>query len=568
MSVLRRASEPALLVLALAAALAPAAAAARRPAAATASLAVMQSFGGLSQDDGGGYAPPDVQVAAGPGFVVEMVNLAAEIWSTTGGAPVSVSVEQLGTLFRSGPDALTDPRVLYDTASGRWFASVSDIDAGAVLLAVSSSGDPTGSWNVSSFGAGGGCADQPRLGTADGVVVLAGDLFTSCKSGSFHVVGSQLWIVNKAQLVAGAGSPAFTTYGPTATLHTMTPVQSLSPTATAYVVSVDSPSSTVVHLFSVTGIPPAPVTVREVATPAIAPLRPPPNAVEPGFGGFALTGLDTNDDRILDAAWEQGRLWFSADTACTPAGDTKRRACGRVAELSTADGTLTWQADVGFAGAYVFFPAIRPDSAGNLVVVYGESSAAINPEVAATARAPDGSFTAPAVVGLSAAPGSAQRNGGRWGDYFGAARDPSQPGVVWIAGETGGAAARGGGDWTTVVASAAVTADSTTPATVAPPPPVLRAEAGSGVAGKPLRLSFVALADGSGIRRQVTVRAGAKVVFRRTTKPAPLHARRVYSVTWRPPRKLGGRFRFCVRSIGHDGTQSAQTCAALRLSSS
>jgi hypothetical protein len=35
---------------------------------------------GLSQDQAGGYAPPDVQVAAGPGFVVETVNVAAEIW--------------------------------------------------------------------------------------------------------------------------------------------------------------------------------------------------------------------------------------------------------------------------------------------------------------------------------------------------------------------------------------------------------------------------------------------------------------------------------------------------------
>jgi len=537
------------------------AAAARRPAAVSA-VTVTQSFPGLDQSDGGGFAPPDVQVAAGPGFVVEMVNLAMRVWRTPGSPAAEVSTEALATLFQTGADGLTDPRVLYDPASGRWLASISDIDAGEVLLAVSGGGDPTGSWRIYPFDAGGDCADQPRLGTADGVIVLAADLFTSCDRRGTRLVGGELWTVSKADVLAGETAPAFSTFGPTRTFSSLTPVQSLSATSTEYVVSVDSPTSIVVHLLAVTGVPPAAVSVRQVAAPRITPLQDPPTAVEPTASGESFADLDTNDDRVLDAVWEQGRLWFSANTACTPTGDTQRRSCGRIAELATPDGTVTWQKDLGLPGGYVFFPTLRPDGAGSVLAVYGESSRSLAPAVAVVARTADGAFTKPALVGETASPGGSSQNGGRWGDYFGAARDPSNPSVVWVAGETG-APAPGSQDWTTVVGSAVATAGSTPPAST--PPPRLQARPGSGVAGKPVRLSYVALDDGSGVRRQVTVRSTGRVVFRRTTVPGPVYARRVYGTSWTPPRRLRGSLPFCVRSIAADGTQSAPSCASVRI---
>jgi len=43
---------------------------------------VTQTLVGLGDIEAGGFEPPDVQVAAGPGFVVEMVNLAERTWRT------------------------------------------------------------------------------------------------------------------------------------------------------------------------------------------------------------------------------------------------------------------------------------------------------------------------------------------------------------------------------------------------------------------------------------------------------------------------------------------------------
>ena len=201
-----------------------------------------------------------MQVAAGPGFVVEMVNLAARVWRTAPGVPSQeAQTIALGTFFRAGAtDRLTDPRVLYDAPSGRWFASISNLDTSSVMLAVSRGADPTGVWSTYSFGAS-GCADQPRLGLSDSAVVIAADIFSSCDSNFAPLLGGELWVLNKQQLLDGAPSIASQVYGPDRSLDGLAPVQSLSPTGTEYAVSVENPSSRVVHLYTIDGVPPGAV---------------------------------------------------------------------------------------------------------------------------------------------------------------------------------------------------------------------------------------------------------------------------------------------------------------------
>ena len=170
-------------------------------------------------------------MAAGPGFVVEMVNLEGRVWRTGGAKPQQVSTFTLASFFNAGHDTLTDPRILFDAASGRWFASLSDEDTNNVFVAVSSSADPTAGWSVNSFAAG-GCADQPRLGVADGVVVVGADIFRSCDERFSPVLGSELWVISKADLLSGAATIARTDYGPDKSYSSFAPVQSLSSTST------------------------------------------------------------------------------------------------------------------------------------------------------------------------------------------------------------------------------------------------------------------------------------------------------------------------------------------------
>lgn len=516
------------------------------------------SFAGLDEGEAGQFEPPDMGVAAGPGFVVQMVNAAERVWRTSStGAPQVALTQPLSALYHSGGDQLTDPRLEYDAPSGRWLASVSDIDSGSVLLAVSQTSDPTGAWSTYSFRSQ-GCADQPRLGVADGIVVLGADVFTNCDNASAASLGAELWIVNKQQLLAGAANPSFTTYGPDPNFSTLSPAQSLSSTSTEFVVSVDNPTSGVVHLLTVDGIPPAAVSVKTAADIAISPLQQPPDAQQPPGSSTSTPPVATNDDRILDSVWENGKLWFSANSGCTPSGDSSIRTCGRVAELSTTAKTLTWNTDIGDAGAHVFFPAIRPDAVGNLVVVYGESSSTVSPELVTTVRAPDGTFTTPVVIAGSAGP----HLGDRYGDYFAAGRDPTNPAVVWVAGEIGSTSPNGSRAWNTVVASVQVSGGGAPPPVVQPAqtPPRLKAHAAAGRAGTVLRLTYTALDDGTAVRTQLTVKSPlSAVVYNATTAKATLSAGKLYSLPWRV--RKAGRFTFCVRSVIASGLKSAQSCA-------
>jgi hypothetical protein len=509
----------------------------------------------------GGFEPPDVQVAAGPGYVVEMVNLAMRFWRTGPGPAEQLASERLETFYGSGADRLTDPRVVYDTQTGRWWASISDLDAKAIRLAVSDTTDPTGHWTFSSVSAP-GCADQPRLGLADGIVVLGADIFQNCEGEGAAAAGSELWVLNKAQLLAGSTSPAVTTYGPDAGFASFTPVQSLSPTATEYVVSVNAPTSRVAHVLAVTGIPPAPVTVTEVATPAINRLGRPPFAAQPPSDGRASPGLDPNDDRVLDAVWQNGRLSFSANDGCVPQGDVLIRSCARIVELATAAGTIVSDVDLAVPGANLVYPALRPDGNGDLVVVYTESGTTIEPEIVVVARTADGTFTQPAVVGQSASP----YLGYRYGDYFGAAADPTDPATVWVAGEAGTDVA-GGRGWSTDVASVAVTpAGAPPPEVIVRPPPPVRAVAGTGRSGTRILLRYDPLIDALGVRAVVIVRsARGNVVFTTTTGNITVHAGQVSSVAWQPAATLRGRFGYCVHTVTPDGSSSASSCSTVTL---
>ncbi|MGH7776339.1 MAG: hypothetical protein ACREPI_04075, partial [Candidatus Dormibacterales bacterium] len=65
-------------------------------------------------------APPDTQMAAGPNYLVEALNASLSIW-TKAGAPVGTPSD-LNTFFAVPTGYhFTDPRVLYDALSGRWF---------------------------------------------------------------------------------------------------------------------------------------------------------------------------------------------------------------------------------------------------------------------------------------------------------------------------------------------------------------------------------------------------------------------------------------------------------------
>jgi hypothetical protein len=401
-------------------------------------------FDGLNQVQSCNCAPPDVQVATGPNSLIEMVNLEMEMFSKHGS---SIKALPLSAFFNTGADSISDPKVFFDAASGRFFASVLDISALSIKLAVSASGDPAGIWTIFTLGTGGKCADQPVIGVSDDKFVVSANDFTSC-SRTGRLAGAQFWVLNKGEMVAGVANIDLASFGPNSTLFSVHPVHSLSSTATEFMVSTGSGSKVnSVEIFSLTGVPPGTVSVSMVSL-SILPIILPPGGVQPGTSFLVNTG----DARVEDATWLAGKIWYAFNEGCTPQGDTVTRSCLRLTQVNTSSSAIIQDFDFGASGQYYFYPALRVDSLGNLDVIYGYSSSTIFPSLAVTGRAtsdPIGSLAQPKNLKL----GSADQTTGRYGDYFGAGVDPSSTTTVWVAGEY---TSNTGGVWSTFIANMTV----------------------------------------------------------------------------------------------------------------
>lgn len=408
-------------------------------------VTVGKGFPGISSFNSScGCAPPDVQLAVGNTDVVEMVNLEGKIWSKAGTALSSFT---LSSFFLTGSDSTSDPKVLFDNASGRWFATLLDITNGTIQVAVSKSGDPTSSWVVYAIpgSPSGDFPDQPILGVDKTLVAVGGNEFSGVTSA---FVWGELWALNKTSMLAGI-STYFTTFHSTS-WFSMHPVKSLSSSTTEYIVMTAGGSK--VDLFKLTGSPSAKtsahlssataLTVGAFSTPPAAPQK-----------GTSLK-LDTSDVRVQDAVWKSNDLWLTFDTGCKPALDTITRACVRLVELSTgATPAVVQDFNLAKAKAYTFYGALSLDGSRNVGVIFGLSNSVTYPQVLVTGHlhgSANGTLLPWKLLKSGAGSAIVACTSGvcRWGDYYGSGADPKGPNL-WLAGEYVGASVY----WSTWIAS-------------------------------------------------------------------------------------------------------------------
>ena len=144
-------------------------------------LTVGGSFPGIGIADqisafGAGSSPPDMAGAIGPSHFVEMLNGSVAIYTRAG---VRLSHVSLASFFNVTVGATTyprggafSPRVLYDRRSERFFASALEINgssANNIILAVSRTSDPTGTWDkyLIPVGEAASLTDYANLGVDD-----------------------------------------------------------------------------------------------------------------------------------------------------------------------------------------------------------------------------------------------------------------------------------------------------------------------------------------------------------------------------------------------------------------
>jgi len=371
--------------------------------------------------------PPDPQVAVSTDYIMEHVNSNGEIW-TKHGAVQRNNFTLYSFYGISSSHLVVDPKLFYDVVSNRWFASILDATNNTVWLAVSYTDDPTYLWAIYSFSTGSACADQPRTGASDNKFAI---VITSYVSGcSGNPLFDKYFIVDKNGLLAHSQSVLSNVYTTSANIG-LVPARSLSSSSNLYMVSIPFVGGSTVHYYTVSNtvpLPPGSITNQTISITTASTVSPP---LQPG-SQYVTVKID---DRMLDAVWKNGKLWFTLNDECIPGGDAQFRNCFRLTQIDTTTTTKTQDFDVGSAGNYYYYPALSMDSLGGLAVVFGFSDATSTyPSLGITGQSIfdiSGDWDIPVTIKA----GSHLSTSGRYGDYFGASRDESNETKIWVVGE-------------------------------------------------------------------------------------------------------------------------------------
>jgi hypothetical protein len=404
-----------------------------RRVAAEASLTLNASVAGLANS---GKLPPDTQLAVGPKQVVEFVNDSAEVLDHAGAVLLTFD---LGSLFSGTAGQGSDPKILYDSASGMFFASYiskfADHDGPSeVDLAVTR--DPTGNWAIYTVNTKSILQDQPKLG-------VSSDKLTMSWNDNGNSGPEEYIVIQKAGVVAQNSTVPATLFGPDSGRLNMVPAIQLSESKTAFAVYHNYNTSKV-GVLAFTGVPGISATNFVEFDVSVAKTSAPPAALQPPTGGSASPTLDTGDDRLESAVWSQGDLWTAGNDVCRFKTDKKSRACLRVIHILTSKKSLARDVDITMVGGDVMYPAVMLDARKNFWVGFSSSSTSqfASSEVA---EAPGGNIGASIGATIYGA-GSGSVNyqsctsppSTRFGDYSGAAVDPARHNLgIWTATEFG-----------------------------------------------------------------------------------------------------------------------------------
>lgn len=154
-------------------------------------------------------SPPDPVGDVGPNHYVAMSNLSFQIFNKSGASLYGPALNN--TLWAGFGGACQtenagDPIVIYDQLDDRWILSQFTA-AGPTFyncVAVSTSGDPTGSYYRYAFSTGGNFPDYPKYGMWSDALYISTREFLGA-GGAFQGMGA--YAVNRAQLIAGNPTP-------------------------------------------------------------------------------------------------------------------------------------------------------------------------------------------------------------------------------------------------------------------------------------------------------------------------------------------------------------------------
>jgi Bacterial Ig-like domain (group 3)/FG-GAP-like repeat len=471
-------------------------------------------FDGLDAQDsrGAGHGnqsttePPDEAMAVGNGQVLQAINDAVAVYALNGkrlsGPKTTNAFFNLAPSVVHGPNGdntygpfVSDPNVLFDTDTQRWFVTAVRIATNSqtgefvskadVMVAVSKTSDATGGYDIYSIDitdagfAQCPCAsDQPLLGAnRDGIYISANQY--SLADGTFQ--SGLILALGKERLVAGQtpvsigfqtltqdGVPGFSIY-PARTSHT-----SAMPAGVEYFMST-------LDFSGVSGEEPlagrgdhritvwalgntallrtddpdlllqqVTINTEPYAIPPAATQKPGPtpllDSLNAKGGQEILERLDANDDRMQQVFFADGKLYGAVNSRIGNPGNSSRVGIAwfevepKIAGC-TLDAKMARQGYVAIADGNVMFPAIAVNEQGDGAIAFSVVGPTLFPSFGYVEIDAKGIGTGIHIATKGAAPedgfsGYVSEGGdgiARWGDYSAAAVAPD--GSIWLAGE-------------------------------------------------------------------------------------------------------------------------------------
>jgi hypothetical protein len=413
-------------------------------------------------------------IAVGKIYIAQFVNTFIAVYTKTG--VLQAGYPKSATTFFGLPGGTytTDPRGFYDWTNNRYVfvmlteSSFQSNNVGQLMLAVSTTADPRGAWNIYKWqvGATGECPDYPTLGhdsnnwgtnAHKGAIYIGINQFSNNCNGGF--IQNYVFFIPKDRAYTGGaifrtfnfafrqGSTLFDTLQPS---NPATPGDRPSASYLANTRNIlwgcgagcnDLILWSINNVAAFTTGGPNP-TVVGVVVPTAHTYRYPPSANQPG----GANSIETIDVRITASMYyHAGHLFGTFETGVLGVSGA-HPIWFDYHPLLDLSGNITGgeerQEDCFFCGGQgaagsAYFTALQPDPENNLVMTYTFSDNNTFPEMAVTGRRVSYGDSLMNGAGFFIFGGSGFYNQFRWGDYAATAPDLSKASspLMWVAGD-------------------------------------------------------------------------------------------------------------------------------------
>ena len=411
-------------------------------------------------------APPDTNGAVGPNHYVQIVNTDYAVFDKSGAAvfgPVTINTlwSGFGGLCQTDNDG--DPTVRYDRMADRWIIqqfAVTGANGGSTpfleCFAVSTSGDPTGSFNRFSFSYS-AFPDYPKLSVWPDAYYLTVNQFNAAGT---QFLGANVAALNRSQMLAGQSTTRVSFNAPTSVASLLAAdldSATLPPAGEPdFVLSLGASANTLAAFeFHVDFATPANSTFTgptSLATNAFTDACGSSGTCIPQSG--TSTQLDSLGDRLMFRL--AYRNFGDHEALVASHSVTSGSSVGvRWYELRVTSGspTIFQQGTYAPDATFRFMPSIALDQSGDIALGFSASSSSTHPSIRYTGRLPGDAAGTMGQGEGTVITGAGSQNGGltRWGDYSALTVDPADDCTFWYTNEY--IPANGSFNWRTRIGS-------------------------------------------------------------------------------------------------------------------